>query len=256
MRCTRLVWAAGAVVAAVLPVGSQLPTSAASASMDPGAVLVYPTAHHAGPTVAAPPTTSYCEAHFGIACYQPQQVRLAYNLAPLAAGGVDGRGQTIIIVDSYGSPTIGRDLAVFDSTFGLPAPPSLAVIQPAGPVPLYHANSNREGWAGETTLDVEYAHAMAPAANILLVETPTSENEGTTGFPQIETAEKYVIDHHLGGVISQSFSATERTFPTAQALLALRGAYIDAANKGVTVLAAVRAIPGPPTCTSTRLPTI
>ena len=51
---------------------------------------------------------------------------------------------------------------------------------------------------------------MAPDANILLVETPTSENEGTTGFPQIVTAEEYVIDHHLGGAIIQSFSATEK----------------------------------------------
>ena len=79
---------------------------------------------------------------------------------------------------------------------------------------------------------------MAPGANILLVETPTSENEGTTGFPQIVKAEKYVINHHLGGVISQSFSATEQTFPSKQSLLNLRGAYIDAARKGVTVLAA------------------
>ena len=45
------------------------------------------------------------------------------------------------------------------------------------------------------------------------------------------TAEKYVIDHHLGGVISQSFSATEQTFPSKQSLLALRGAYIDAARR-------------------------
>jgi subtilase family serine protease len=79
---------------------------------------------------------------------------------------------------------------------------------------------------------------MAPGASIVLVETPTSENEGTTGFPQIVTAEKYVIDHHLGGVISQSFSATEQTFPTAQSLLDLRGAYVDAAQHGITVLAA------------------
>ena len=47
-----------------------------------------------------------------------------------------------------------------------------------------------------------------------------------------------MIDHHLGGVISQSFSATEQTFPSRQSLLDLRGAYIDAASKGVTVLAA------------------
>ena len=79
---------------------------------------------------------------------------------------------------------------------------------------------------------------MAPGAAILLVETPTSENEGTTGFPQIVAAEKYVIDNDLGGVISQSFSATEQTFPTAQSLLDLRAAYLDAAANGVTVLAA------------------
>jgi subtilase family serine protease len=79
---------------------------------------------------------------------------------------------------------------------------------------------------------------MAPGASILLVETPTAETEGTTGFPKIVTAEKYVIDHHLGGVISQSFGATERTFPTAASLLALRSAYTDAAAHGVTVLAA------------------
>jgi subtilase family serine protease len=90
----------------------------------------------------------------------------------------------------------------------------------------------------ETDLDVEYAHAIAPGASILVVETPTSENEGTTGFPQIVAAEKYVIDHHLGGVISQSFSATELTFPSKQSLLSLRGAYIDAAGQGVTVLGA------------------
>ena len=108
------------------------------------------------------------------------------------------------------------------------------MIQPAGAVAPYVPNNNRAGWAGETTLDVEYAHAMAPGANILLVETPTSENEGTTGFPQIVKAEEYVIDNHLGDVISQSFSATEQTFPTAQSLFDLRSAYIDAAEPATT----------------------
>jgi subtilase family serine protease len=112
------------------------------------------------------------------------------------------------------------------------------VIQPAGRVPAYRPTGNREGWAGETTLDVEYAHVMAPDAKILLVETPTSENEGTTGFPQIVRAEEYVIGHHLGQVISQSFSATERTFPSQSSLLHLRAAYLDAARNEVTVLAA------------------
>jgi subtilase family serine protease len=185
-----------------------------------------------------PPTTAFCESNYHIACYEPAQMRAAYDLAPLAANGITGTGQTIVIVDSFGSPTAAHDLGVFDATFGLPAPPSFKVIQPAGPVPAYRPNATREGWAGETTLDIEASHLMAPGANILLVETPTSENEGTSGFPQIETAENYVIANHLGGVISQSFSATEQTFPSAQSLIALRGAYINAAKQGITVLAA------------------
>ena len=94
-------------------------------------------------------------------------------------------------------------------------------------------------WAAETTLDVEWAHVMAPDAKIVLVETPTSENEGTSGFPQIVTAEKYVIAHHLADVISQSFGATEETFPKGK-LRPLRGAYAEAAlpSHDITVLGA------------------
>jgi subtilase family serine protease len=169
----------------------------------------------------------------------PAQVAAAYDLGPLTSAGITGAGQTIVIVDSFGSPTIAADLAHFDSYFKIPAPPSFRVIQPAGKVPAFHAgNSNRVGWAQETTLDVEWSHVMAPGASIVLVETPTSENEGTTGFPQIVTAEKYVLRHKLGQVISQSFAATEQTFPSKASLLALRGAYKLAATDHVTVLAA------------------
>ena len=204
----------------------------------PPTVLIAPGAGHPGGPTGGPPTTASCRHTYHIACYSPIQLRQAYQLPALLSHGITGKGQTIIIVNSFGSPTVRQDLRVFDAAFRLPAPPALAVIQPAGPVPHYRPTSNRVGWAGETDLDVEYAHAMAPGAKILVVETPTSENEGTTGFPQIVRAEEYVIDHHLGGIISQSFSATEQTFPSAHSLRALRGAYIDAARKGVTVLAA------------------
>ena len=106
-------------------------------------------------------------------------------------------------------------------------------------MPAYDPNNtDMVGWAGETTLDVEYAHAVAPGANLLLVRTPVPETEGVHGFPQIVAAEKYVLTHHLGDVISQSFSATERTFPSRAAVQALRGAYQLAAKDRVTVLAA------------------
>jgi subtilase family serine protease len=77
---------------------------------------------------------------------------------------------------------------------------------------------------------------MAPGANILLVETPMTETEGIYGFPQIIEAENYVIDHHLGNVISQSFGANEQTFSSARQIYSLRSAYINAERHGVTVL--------------------
>lgn len=202
-------------------------------------VLIHPGAIHGLRRFTQPPTTADCEAAFQIACYEPGQIETAYGLPTLFADGVTGKGQTIIIVDSFGSPTISSDLTKFDSTFGLPAPPSLRVLQPAGAVPPFDpTNGDMVGWAGETTLDVEYAHTMAPGASIVLLETPVSETEGTTGFPQIVQAEEFAIDHHLGGVISQSFSATEQTFATKSSLLALRGAYKDAFAHRVTVLTA------------------
>jgi len=202
-------------------------------------VIVQPGVIHAGRAQGSPPTTADCEQAYKVACFDPAQIRQAYHLQALYARGVTGKGATIVIVDSYGSPTIRNDLSVFDRAFGLPAPPAFRIIQPAGRVPPYDpANSDMAGWAGETTLDVEWAHAVAPGARLLLVETPVSETEGVHGFPQIVTAERYVLDHHLGDVISQSFSATEQTFPGPPSVTKLRGAYQLAARDGVTVLAA------------------
>jgi subtilase family serine protease len=149
-------------------------------------VLIHPGVLHVGHSSRQPPTTADCESTFGVACYEPAQIQQAYNLPVLYAKGVNGQGATIVIVDSFGSPTIVNDLATFDGQFGLPAPPSFRIIRPAGAVQPYNpSNGLMVSWAGETTLDVEYAHTIAPGANILLVETPVAETEGVTGFPQI-----------------------------------------------------------------------
>ncbi|HWD08225.1 MAG TPA: S53 family peptidase, partial [Actinomycetota bacterium] len=191
-------------------------------------------------SLVSPPDTQYCETNFGIACYQPSQLQAAYDLSPLYAQGIDGSGETIVIVDPFGSPTISQDLHDFDRAFGLADPPGFRTIQPAGAVPPYPADpagpQDRSAWASETTLDVEWSHALAPGAAILLVETPVPETEGVQGFPQIVAAENEVIDHHLGQVISQSFGATEPTFPSG-AIPGLRSAFVNAARHGVTVLA-------------------
>lgn len=184
-----------------------------------------------------PPTSADCTAAFGveIGCYGAPQMEQAYDMRPLYNAGLTGRGKTIVIVDAFGSPTIVNDLKVFDQTFHLPAPPSFNIITPDGPVD--QTNPAALGWGEETSLDVEYAHTMAPGANILLVETPVAETEGITGFPQIVEAENYVIDHHLGDVITQSFGATEQTFSSPAQLYSQRSAYINAAKHNISVLA-------------------
>lgn len=198
-----------------------------------------------GSQFPAPLTTAECESELGFACYEPSQLQQAYDLHPLFNRGINGRGETIVIVDAFGSPSIASDLQTFDQTFGLPAPPSFNVITPEGaPGPASACGndpfgcSDYYGWTDETSLDVEWSHVMAPKANILLVETPMTETEGIYGFPQIVAAENYVIDHHLGDVISQSFGATEQTFTSPSQIYSLRSAYVNAAQHGVTVLAA------------------
>jgi len=191
-------------------------------------------------SAGGPPTTASCRAQSGgtIACYDPAQLRVAYDLAPLYAKGIQGQHQTIVIVDSFGSPTITSDLRHFDAAFSLPAPPSFRIIHPRGPIPKYSpSGKDRLGWAGETSLDVEWAHAIAPRASILLVETPTDEVEGTSGFADIVASENYVVAHRLGTVISQSFGATEQTFSSRSQVTRLRSAFIAARRANITVLA-------------------
>jgi subtilase family serine protease len=207
--------------------------TAAQVTVSPGAIRL------ATAPAAAPSTTAQCQQLYGIACFDPDQLRAAYRLPALYAKGITGKGVTILIVDSFGSPTIKADLATFDRQYGYPAPPKFTIIAPAGKVPAFNPrNSEMTGWAGETTLDVEYAHALAPGANILLAETPVAETEGITGFPQILKAEEYVLAHDKVGVISQSFSATEETFKDYAQVASLRTAYADAERAHVTVLAA------------------
>jgi subtilase family serine protease len=235
--------AAAAGAAGAVSVGGN-PVAAAAAGAQaavpaPAVVAIHPDAVNVGKVRASGPTsTAQCESEWQIACYTPLQVRQAYNLPQLYAKGITGKGSTIVIVDSFGSPTIKHDLGVFDQAFGLPAPPSFQVIAPAGKLPAWNTRGDMPGWAGETTLDVEYAHTIAPGANIILVETPVDETEGVHGFPQIVSAEEYVLKHYHVDVISQSFSATEQTFSSKQSVMALRGANYAAQKDHVTMLAA------------------
>jgi subtilase family serine protease len=182
-----------------------------------------------------PDSIADCQQAFSVACYDPAELQQAYGTNPLYSQNITGKGTTIVVVDPYGSPTIWNDLVQFDSAYNLPNP-KLTIIKPTGHVPSYNqSNAEMLDWAGETTLDVEYSHAIAPGAKILLVETPTAGSYAAADFNKAET---YVAQHHLGDVISQSFGTAEQAMGSLQEVDLFRGAYTAAASDHVTVLAA------------------
>lgn len=173
-------------------------------------------------TVAPYPTTiasDRCPANlsFVASCQTPLSMRTAYGIEPLTQKGYTGKGQTIVDIVSFGSPTLQRDLDVFDRQFGLP-PITVEQISPLN-VPVYDPRGDRPGWGDETTLDVEIIHALAPGAGIVVLVSPVAETEGTIGLPEFRQLLQYSIDHRLGTIVSQSWGASEATLadPAGQA---------------------------------------
>ena len=135
--------------------------------------------------------------------YTPAQMRHAYGFDQLSFGSVpaDGRGQTIAIIDATDAQNIVSDLQTFDTQFSLPAPPSFKIVNQTGGSQLPPADSPND--ATETTLDVEWSHAIAPMANILLVEANSL-------FPS-DLAAAIDFARHAPGVstVSMSFGGSE-----------------------------------------------
>ena len=128
------------------------------------------------------------------AVYSPTQIRHAYGFDKLP---YDGAGQTIAIIDAYDDPKVYSDLQAFDRAFGLADPPSFIKATPQG---LPAANSS---WAGEIALDVEWAHAIAPKANILLVEAKSASVLDLLG------AVDYARNYPTVSVVSMSWGGPE-----------------------------------------------
>lgn len=166
------------------------------------------------PNVTASPSVpaqlDSCPAFGGSSCFTPYQLRLAYGVQSLIDRGFTGKGQTVVDIVSYGSPTVQQDMDMFDQQFGLP-PITIQVMSPLGTVPFDPSNKDMLGWASETDLDVQIIHALAPDANIVVLTSPVDETEGTIGLPQFLQLEQYALSHHLGNIISQSWGASEVT---------------------------------------------
>src|SRR5260370_4401203 len=130
--------------------------------------------------------------------YSPDEVQTAYGLKPLYQAGLNGSGETIVITDAYGSATITQDAAAFSVIYGL-APINLQIVKAPGISNNPHGVAR--GWDVETTLDVEWSHAIAPGANIVLVLA--------TDHSSLDEAINYAVVHHLGNTISNSWSSIE-----------------------------------------------
>lgn len=149
----------------------------------------------------------------------PATVRHAYGMDTLSFNGVagDGSGQTIAIVDAYNDPNMAADLHTFGQTFGL-SDPALSIVGQTGSSTLPGVDPSGKGnsWAVETSLDVEWAHAVAPAAKILLVEANSTSDADL--FQAVDTARRTagvsVVSMSWGGPEFSGDSAYDSYFTT------------------------------------------
>ena len=170
----------------------------------------------------------------GLFCYGPDAIRKAYGIDSLINAGFAGKGRTIVIIDAFGSPTVADDLTTFDTVFGLPPAPSFNVVTMPGTPAFDPTNKNMVGWTGEIALDTQWAHAVAPAANIVLVAAKSDFDEDLTA------ALNYALDNHLGDVVSMSFGESESSLGNPSgldAIAAWQAAFVKAQKAHVTVFA-------------------
>lgn len=219
MKHPRRWWLVAATLVAVAAGIAALAASAGSGSATRHAVM-YPGTDSAAlyRSIGQPLANPQGTVHFGcqltsyqtdgIECYGPDQIRAAYGIQPLLDKGYDGTGRTIVIIDAYGSPTIQADLAQFDAVWGLSDPSHFNVVAPYG-IDATDPN-NAFGWALESSLDVEWAHSVAPGANIELVVAKSNSDS------DILDATQWVLDHNAGDVVSQSYGEAEQCMDPTQ----------------------------------------
>src|ERR1700738_150395 len=162
-------------------------------------------------------------------CYDPLQMRKAYDITRVLNARYKGKGKTIVIIDAFQSPTIEHDLKAFDALFGL-NDPAFKIVAPDGMTPFDPTSAEHIIWSDEISLDVEWAHAIAPSANIVLVLARSGQDK------DILSALRYAVEHNLGDVISQSYGEAEICMDP-QVLRLQHQLFQKATAQGITLLA-------------------
>jgi subtilase family serine protease len=158
--------------------------------------------------------------------YTPQQIKSAYQIPTT----LDGRGQTVAIIDAYASPTILQDVNTWSTRRGLPtmSPSQLTqVVAPGTYRRPQNPKQDPQGWYGEETLDVEAVHGMAPAAKIVYVGAPNN-------YQDLDAAMNHVVDRHLADIVTNSYGFPTELLP-AGFLKPMNDTLIQAAAEGIGV---------------------
>jgi subtilase family serine protease len=195
------------------------------------------------------PTNQGCLTTIKDACYSPEYIQQAFGLTPLYKDGYDGKGQTIVLLGAGNVTTLKADLHEFGVAWGLPDP-SLTILYPDGPTTPYLC-PNGDSLQYQNTLNVEWAHAIAPGAHIVLL---IGSNNKSSGQPQENCAQTstqqdiaFALNNSLGNIISVSAGSREvgqigdkAAQKTAEQKYFAAGHQLlqQAANAHVTVLAA------------------
>jgi subtilase family serine protease len=137
-------------------------------------------------------------------------MRVAYGVDTLIAQGFTGKGQTVVVIDAFGSPALQQDMDAFNSYYHLPST-TVQVLSPLGNPAFDPTNKDMVAWAEETEEDVETVHALAPGAQIVLYVSPVTWTEGTTGMPDFLTLEQDAVQTYPGSPVSQSWDTSEAT---------------------------------------------
>jgi subtilase family serine protease len=136
--------------------------------------------------------------------WTPSQLQAHYGVNTAISSGLNGKGETIVIIDGPSDPTVQADAVVFAQATGLPAVTSsnFQLIYPDG-VPTQFELTEITNWDDEADLDIQWSHAFAPGAKIDLLITPTED------WTEFEYAIQYAVENKLGHVISNSYGYPE-----------------------------------------------
>jgi subtilase family serine protease len=162
--------------------------------------------------------------------YFGAQLQAAYGVRSAIAGGTDGRGVTVAVIDAFASPTIETDANTYFSRHGIPTFKSgqfKQIVPPGIYRRAVNKNMDPQGWYGEESLDVEAVHTMAPGANVVYVGAPNNHQD-------LDAALNHVVEKRLADIVTNSYGFSTEFLPKGY-IKPYNDTFIQAALEGIGV---------------------